>query len=201
MKNAVKKNLDLFEALLEINYEVAMLSTNEEDKKSLLNTWQISKKDLDKFRNKTSNYPSTPEVREAIEGFLIFWNEALTLDSERFWYLVESRNLNVKRKRSLANVLKRGRFLDIHEVIPARPQWQELIESDYLKRQFTRSEIKRIDEIMREDEIKRVKLFRKCLRNNRVSNSDFMNLCNNMAYFSMSNLYEDHFTQDEVKKM
>lgn len=198
MNRILKRNLELFYALLALNEEIAIGLTNHKDKISLLEAGEDWRKLLEEHRR---NYPDkfkSSTVKDVIDSFLAFWNESFSLKTERFWVEVEKRGLNVKRKKSLLNILERGRFLDIHEVISARQQWDELLSSEFIQKQFSKNEIEILKKIMLNDELKRVELFKKCLRNNRVPFLEILKFSENMAYFSKFNIYEKYFTTDEV---
>lgn len=198
MNRILKRNLELFYALLALNEEIAMSLTNHKDKIGLLETGEYWRKLLEEHR---SNYPDkfkSSTIKDVIDSFLFFWNESFSLKTERFWVEVEKRGLNVKRKKSLLNILERGRFLDIHEVISAREQWDELLSSEFIQKQFSKNEIEILKKIMLNDELKRVELFKKCLRNNRVPFREILKFSENMAYFSKFNIYEKYFTTDEM---
>jgi hypothetical protein len=201
MSNRLAEKLALIEALLELNDEVALQSPNSEDKESILKSSNYWRNSLSEFKREYPAKFRVSTVTEIINMFLVFWNESIGLDTERFWSLAKERRLNIKRRRSLRDVIKRGRFLSVHEPMSARGQWDELMSSNYLTQQFNDAEIEELQNIMNNDEIKRANLFKKCLRNNRLADSDALRYLDNMAYFGEHNIYADHFSDEEVERI
>jgi hypothetical protein len=201
MNKRLDKNLALLDDILDINEHIANTTANSEDKVLLLEHGQYWRERLEVNKTKYPEFFGSSTVKSIINDFLIYWNETIGLDSERFWQEIQKSGLNIKRKRSLRNVVKRGRFLDIHEVMSARNQWDELMCSEYIAIQFDDKEIAELVQIMRDDEAKRADLFRKCLRNNRLSKFDELRYCENMAYFTTYNLYKSYFTIHEIEEI
>lgn len=200
MNKALEKNINTLERLLEISDFISSSSIlmSAEEKNLRKEAVSQEKKSLLRYQTDLIDHLSSLSIRGLIEGFLIFWNENLSLDSERFWAEVEKEKIDVKRKRSLRNILIRGRILDVHEAMSARAQWTELMSSTFVAKQFSETEREQLHAIMEADEIKRVNLFKKCIRNQNLPNSSALMYWDSMAYFSMYNLFEKHFNTSEI---
>lgn len=200
MNKALEKNIKTLERLLEISDFISNSSIlmSDEEKNHRKEAVLQTKQSLLRYQTDLIAHFNSLSIRGEIEMFLIFWNEWLSLDSERFWAEVEKEKIEVKRKKSLRNILVRGRILDVHEAMSARGQWTDLMASNYVAKQFTESERKKLLEIMEMDEMKRVNLFKKCLRNQNLPNSSALMYWDSMAYFSVYNLFEKHFSLEEI---
>ena len=199
MNKALEKNIKTLERLLEISDFISSTSSlmSDEEKKWCKEAVLQEKQSLRRYQTELIEYYNSLSIKGLIEGFLIFWNERLSLDSERFWAEVEKEKIEVKRKKSLRNILVRGRILDVHEAMSARTQWSELMASSFVAQQFTEAERNELEKIMLMDEMKRVNLFQKCLRNQNLPNSSALMYWDSMAYFAQYNLFQKHFTLEE----
>ncbi len=203
MNKALEKNIKTLESLFEISDLIssssALMSKEEKDHRKKAVLWD--KLSLVGLQTDLKDYLNSFSIKSMIEDFLIFWNGWISLDSERFWDEVKQRGLDIKRKRSLRSVLNSGRFLDVHEAMSARTQWTDLMASNYVANQFTETERQKLLEIMDMDEIKRVNLFKKCLKNKNLPESSYFMYTDSMAYFSLHKLYEKHFSLLEITQI
>jgi hypothetical protein len=203
MNKALEKNIKTLESLFEISDLISSSSSlmSKEEKDQRKEAVLKDKESLIRLKTDLKDHLNSISIKGMIEGFLIFWNEWISLDSERFWDEVKQRGLEIKRKRSLRTILDRGRFLDVHEAMSARTQWTDLIASNFVANQFRETERQKLLEIMDMDELKRVNLFKKCLKNQNLTVSSAFMYTDSMAYFSLHNLYEKHFSLLEINQI
>lgn len=142
---------------------------------------------------------SSISLKSLIDGFLIQWNESISLETEIFWIKIEENNLDFKRKEPLRFALEKGRFLNVHQGTDARSNWNSLVDSGYLSKKYNQNEIEKLFEIILNDEKKRVAFLKKCLKANKIPSSQYLKFGDCMAYIYNTRILKEHFSVEEIE--
>jgi hypothetical protein len=128
------------------------------------------------------NYTLT-QLKSFTSEFLTFWNETVSVDCESLWMQLQENNIDFERKEPLRYALAKNRFIRVDVGISARNSWGDLRKMDSIINRYSIDEIARIDEIIKEDEKKRLAVLNSCLANKKIPNSKYLKFGECMAYF------------------
>ncbi len=166
-------------------------------KKSFLN---FSKTCFDLLNDNNKSFNLT-ELKSVTREFLIYWNESIGIDTEKFWISLRDENINFQRKDELKFAVEKGRFRGVDQGIGAKKYWKTIKELEFVKSRFTETEIKLIDTIIDKDETTRLKILRKCLNKKAIPQTQYLKFGECMAYFSDCRLFEKYFENEEVDEL
>ncbi len=190
----VLKAVEIHEKIVEISTEIV------NDKKS--HFLELSKfiKECLKDESKIENINSY-QIKSLRNDLLTYWNETISVDTEKFWTEVKNEKLNLERKEPLKFALSKNRFRSVEQGIGARKYWNSLKSLKSLQDEYSDLEIKKIDEIIVEDEKKRIGILKKCLAKKNIPKSQYLKFGECMAYFANCGLFEKHLTEKEVTEL
>lgn len=140
-------------------------------------------------------------LKSLIDGFLIQWNESISVETESFWLRIEENNLNFNRKEPLRFALEKGRFFNVHQGMEARSNWNSLVDSGYLLKRYKPEEIEKLFEIISNDEERRVIFLKKCLKANIIPSSQYLKFGDCMAYIYNTRIIKEHFSVEEIESL
>jgi len=140
-------------------------------------------------------------LNSLVRGFLVFWNESAGIDVEIFWSLLIESSVSLERKDILEYALKKRSFRNIHQAMSARLDWGRLQKSSYLKKRYSAKEISDLNEIVEKDELKRMTLVRKCLKNNNIPDYQLLKYNENVVYLDTCNILNKYFTEKEQEML
>lgn len=132
---------------------------------------------------------------------LIFWNESINPDTEKFWNEIKSKGIDYVRKEPLRFALNKNRFRRVEQGIEANKHWPELKTLKLIKRNYSKEEIEKIEEIISNDEQSRFKILDKCLRKKQIPQSQYLKFGECMAYLSNCGLFKTYFEDEEVNEL
>lgn len=144
---------------------------------------------------------SSVGLKSLIDGFLIQWNESVSVETELFWQRIEENNLNFDRKEPLRFALEKGRFFNVHQGMEARSNWNSLVDSGYLLSRYKQDEIEKLSKIISNDEEKRVEFLKKCLKSNKIPSSQYLKFGDCMAYIYNTKIMKEHFSIEEIESL
>ena len=130
------------------------------------------------------------------EGLLEYWNDNLNIEVEYFWKELREADLSFERKKTFENIISKKRFknveqaVDIYNVIYSQPI--QNFENEELAQKLNK-----LYEVVQIDRDKRIKQFRKWIRNENVSFSDGLKFGENYAYFKRTGLFEEILSQKD----
>ena len=150
----------------------------------------IKKKDL-----------SSTGLKSLTDSYFTFWNESAGIDIEEFWNRLEKRSLDFERKDSLQFALKKERFRNVHQAMSVRKDWERLKDSSLLRNRFSAENIEKLDEIVKQDELKRVELLKKCLAKKNIPQTQYLKFGASMGYLGYCQLFEEYFNQTEYNEL
>jgi hypothetical protein len=132
---------------------------------------------------------------------LIYWNESINPDTEKFWMNLKAFGIDYERKEPLRFALDKNRFRKVEQGIDARKHWTELKKLKEIQNNFTKSEAEQIDKIIVEDEKRRIEILKKCLRNKEIPKTQYLKFGECIAYISNCNLWNKYFIQEQVEEL
>lgn len=144
---------------------------------------------------------SSVSLKSLIDGFLIQWNESVSVETELFWLRIEENNLNFDRKEPLRFALEKGRFFNVHQGMEARSNWNDIVESGHLLKRYKQDEIEKLFEIISNDEERRVVFLKKCLKANKIPSSQYLKFGDCMAYIYNTRIIKEHFCVEEIEAL
>ncbi|MFL9843609.1 hypothetical protein [Flavobacterium rhizosphaerae] len=159
----------------------------------------LSKFDL-KYINDNPDITLT-QLKSITKEHLIYWNESIGLDTETLWVMLKNHNIDYQRKDELNFALAKGRFRRVDQGMCARNEWWLIRDTGPVKERFSNTEIKTIDEIIKQDEENRLAVLTKCLKKYSIAPSQYLKFGECMAYFNNCKLFEQYFSKDEVKQL
>ena len=134
-------------------------------------------------------------------GLLKYWNESIKPETEFFWTELKLNNIDFERKEPLRFALNKNRFSVVEQGIDARNYWGILKTNKSITDNFSKFEINKIDNIITEDEKRRFDILKKCLTKKAIPQTLYLKFGECMAYFNNCQLFEKHFTVDDVKEL
>lgn len=134
-------------------------------------------------------------------GLLTYWNESINPDTEKFWAELKAQNIDYERKEPLRFALDKNRFRRVDQGMDARKNWTELKKLKEIKADYTTSEIEQIENIISEDEKRRLGILKKCLIKKEIPQSQYLKFGECWAYMSNCELWNTYFNKDEVAEL
>jgi len=132
---------------------------------------------------------------------LIYWNESINLDTEKFWLELESKGIEYERKDPLRFALNKNYFRRVEQGIEARKHWNNLSDLKTITDRFSNPEIEKITEIIQNDEKTRLSILKKCLDKNLIPKTQYLKFGECMAYFGQCELFDKNFDKTEVERL
>lgn len=135
--------------------------------------------------------------KKTIEKELLqYWNENLNVEVEHFWKLIEEANLSLKRNPTFENIIAKNRFKNVEQAIDVYNDiYSQPITN--LENEKLRQKLEKLYEVVRIDRDKRIKQFRKWIKNKRVSFSDRLKFGENYAYLKRTGLFDEILNQKD----
>ena len=140
-------------------------------------------------------------VKSIEKELLIYWNESISQEVEQFWYLINKNNLPYKRNSPIRELLEKNRFRQVDQWIDLFNNLDALRSGNFLDQQFTKEEIKKLDELIRIEEKKRFELVNKCLRKKKIPFSQYLKFGESMAFLERCNLTKEYFSDKEKEEI
>jgi len=123
------------------------------------------------------------------EGLLEYWNENLNIEVEYFWKQLGKTDLPFERKKTFEKIISKKRFKNVEQAIDTYndiySQPIQTFENDELAQKLNE-----LYEVVEIDRDKRIKQFRKWIRNKNVSFSDGLKFGENYAYIKRTGLFD-----------
>jgi hypothetical protein len=132
---------------------------------------------------------------------LIYWNNIISPDTEKFWDVLNSNNLPVKRKDLIKDALTKGRFKTVEQGIDARNNWAVLSGMILITERFSPEQINQIAQIIAADEQKRHAILQKTLSTGKIPKTQYLKFGECMAYFANCLLFSHYFTQAQTDEL
>ena len=140
-------------------------------------------------------------IKSIASEILTYWKESIGMDTELFWTELQKNNIDFERKDELNFALEKGRFRRVDIGIGARKDWSVIKEFDSIQKRFSKEDIEKIDLIIDQDEKTRHEILRKCLRNNKITQTQYLKFGECWAYISNCELWDRYFNKDEVEEL
>lgn len=134
-------------------------------------------------------------------GLLTYWNESISPDTEKFWAELRENGIDYERKEPLRYALNKNSFRTIDQGIGARKHWSELKKLKEIKDNYTKWEIEQIDNIISEDEKRRVEVLKKCLLKKEIPQKQYLKFGECIAYANNCGLWDRYFGNEEVEEL
>ncbi|MEH1009414.1 hypothetical protein VDP25_16875 [Winogradskyella sp. ECml5-4] len=144
---------------------------------------------------------NSSQIKSLENELLIYWNETISLETEKFWTEIVTEKLDVQRKEPLKFALDKNRFRNVEQGIGARKHWNEIKTIESVKDKFSITDILKIDQIIAEDENKRIGILKKCLAKRVIPKSQYLKFGECMAYFTNCGLFNKYMTEKEVDEL
>jgi hypothetical protein len=144
--------------------------------------------------------PNSTLINSYKKDFLTYWCESSSLETEMFWKELKQNNIEYERKDPLFFALTKNRFINVHQGMDARKNWNDIIEFGFINERYTKEQIQKINSVIEKDENDRMEFMKKCLKNKRVPLSG-MRFADSRAYFEYCNLFTKHFDEETVKEL
>ncbi|MDY7396921.1 hypothetical protein UMM65_16870 [Aureibaculum sp. 2210JD6-5] len=190
-----KENIEQVLKAVEIHEKTVEISIDNDTKSHFLELSKFIKECL-KIENINSY-----QIKSLRNDLLTYWNETISVDTEKFWTEVKNEKLNLERKEPLKFALSKNRFRNVEQGIGARKYWNSLKSLKSIQNEYSDLEIKKIGEIIVEDEKKRIGILKKCLAKKNIPKSQYLKFGECMAYFANCELFENHLTEKEVTEL
>jgi len=186
---------------VEIHEKIVNESTEmENDTKSHFLNLSKFTKDCLKDNSKAEKFNSY-QIKSLSNELLIYWNETISVETEKFWTEIINENLSIERKEPLKFALSKNRFRNVEQGIGAKKYWNLLKSLKSIKDKYSEFEITKIDEIIVEDENKRIGILKKCLTKKKIPKSQYLKFGECMAYFTNCGLFNKYMTEKEVSEL
>lgn len=140
-------------------------------------------------------------LKSLTDTLLTFWNESISIDTEKFWMELKRNKIDFERKEQLRFALTKGWFRTVEQGIGARNNWNELKKLNSITDRYSNSEIASIDELIKTDEQKRLDVLEKCLRKKAIPQTQYLKFGECMAYFANCKLFDNYFTAEQVEEL
>jgi hypothetical protein len=141
------------------------------------------------------------QFKSLVNELLIFWNNIISTDTEKFWDVLNSNNLPVERKDLIKDALTRGRFKTVKQGIDARNNWAVLSGLSLITERFSPEQIYRVAQIIAADEQKRHAILQKTLTTGKIPKTQYLKFGECMAYFANCLLFKQYFTQEQTDEL
>lgn len=136
-----------------------------------------------------------------ISNYFIRWNGWVSVECELFWQALEHEGLKFLRKEPLHFALKKGWFYNVHEAIEIRINWDAVIEGKYLESRYSAKEIEFLTNLIKAEELKRVKEIRLALTKKKITFRNILRFGDSMAYLRQCGLIKKYFTFWEIDEV
>jgi hypothetical protein len=166
-------------------------------------TKQAFNQQSDFIRKFLTNNPKANayQLKSLTSEILTYWNESINPDTERFWIEMKQNNIDFVRKEPLRFALAKGRFRNVEQGIEAKNYLGKLKHFPSFTNRYTQLEIERLDQIIEEDERKRLEVLKKCLAKNAIPQTQYLKFGECMAYFGRCHLFETYFSKVQVEEL
>jgi hypothetical protein len=195
-----KKALDFLEVIkigsnIITKSEVVHVSTKEgfaNHDNILINTINesIANKDL-----------SAVGLKSLVDSYFIYWNESAGIDIEEFWAALAEKSFQYHRKDPLKYALDKGHFRNVHQAMSVRKDWERLQKSTLLKNRLTTEHIAQLDQIIQQDELKRVEVIKKYIAKKKIPKTQYLKFGDAIGYLSYCKLFEKYFSPSEYEEL
>ncbi|MEP2280856.1 hypothetical protein [Maribacter sp.] len=183
-------------------HERIVCESTEIDSKTKPYFLELSKFTKDCLNDKTkAGKFSSYQIKSLENELLTYWNETISVETEKFWSEILIQKLDINRKEPLKFALSKNRFRNVEQGIGARKYWRELKIIKSIKDQYSESEIKKIDQIIDEDEKNRIGILKKCLSKKTIPKSQYLKFGECMAYFTSCGLFDTYMTEKDVYEL
>lgn len=201
LTEATHKKAIIFLKVIKIGHEIMAKSivVNSKTKEAFNNHDEWSIKTVNDSLDKHDL--SSAGLKSLNDAYLTYWNESIGLDTEEFWRELNNHFTGFKRKDPLKYALEKGRFRNVHEGMSAHKNWDILKASQLLRSRLSEEDIERLDNIINQDELNRVKLLRKCLSKKNIPQTQYLKFGDCMGYVSNCELIGKHFNESEYKEL
>ena len=136
------ENIEQVLKAVEIHEKIVNESTEmESDTKSHFLNLSKFTKDCLKDKSKAEKFNSY-QIKSLTNELLIYWNETISVETEKFWTEIKNGNLNLERKEPLKFALNNNRFRNVEQGIGARKYWNSLKLLESIKDEYSDLEIK-----------------------------------------------------------
>ncbi|MEO6833432.1 MAG: hypothetical protein ABI169_14590 [Chitinophagaceae bacterium] len=170
-------------------------------KEGLKYVWQITLDYADTYKTDIVGGKSIKkELKNSIEVLSYLWSQYVDIWSEMFWSEIDEYPNGYKRVEAIPKILERGRFRGVGEAMHTRYQWKALLDSRFLLKRYSLEELQKVTYIIATDEGKRLSLLKKCLRNKRLSHSDYLRFGEAIAFFTQGGLFNESTSGTELEK-
>jgi len=187
--------------VIEIHEKIVREST-EMDNDTQSHFLELSKFTKECLQNTAKvNQLNASQIKSLRNDLLAYWNETISIESEKFWTAVKTENLILDRKEPLGFALSKNRFRNVEQGIGARKYWNSLKSLPSVNEMYSDSEIKKINEIIAADESTRIGILKKCLAKKKIPKSQYLKFGECMAYFANCDLFKTYLTEEEVNEL
>lgn len=192
------KNIDKLIWTTKINDKVVDRSTimDEKTKEASKNLSKYTRDFLEK-EPKINSYG----LNSLKSGLLTYWNESINPDTESFWTELKDNGIDYERKEPLKFALEKNQFRRVDQGMDARKHWSELKKRKEIIDRYSKTEIEKIETIIAEDENRRLEILKKCLRKNKIPQSQYLKFGESMAYMNNCGLWNKYFNKEEVEQL
>ena len=136
-----------------------------------------------------------------VNELLMVWNHNISPDTEKFWDILNSNNLPVKRKDLIKDALTKGRFKTVEQGIDARNHWAVLSGMSLITERYLPEQINQVAQIIVADEQKKHAILQKTLTTGKIPQTHYLKFGECMAYFANCLLFRQHFTQAQTDEL
>jgi hypothetical protein len=157
-------------------------------------------KSIGDFLTATPNANSY-QRRMLTNELLTYWNNSINPDTENFWTALRTNDIDFERKEPLRFALSKKRFRNVEQGIDARNHWIILKTSSSIIDRFSKTEIQQIDNIISDDEKKRLDVLQKCLVKGAIPQTQYLKFGECMAYFDRCKLFDTYFSKQQVHEL
>ncbi|MCL9805865.1 hypothetical protein NAT51_10050 [Flavobacterium amniphilum] len=191
-------NIEKLILTIKINDRVIDGSTilDEKTKEAFKNLSKYTRDSLEK-ETKMNSYG----LKCLENGILTYWNESINPDTEKFWAELKNNGIDYQRKEPLRLALNKNRFRRVDQGMDARKHWTELKKLKEINENYTSKEIEQIDNIIKEDEKRRLDILKKCLAKNEIPQTQYLKFGECMTYMGNCDLWEKNFSKEEVEEL
>ncbi len=141
------------------------------------------------------------QLKTLANELLRYWNESINHDTEKFWKELQINDIDFERKEPLKFALTKKRFSNVEQSIDAKNNWADLKKLNLITDRFSNTEIEQIENIIADDENKRLDILKKCLTKKLISPTQYLKFGECMAYFNNCRLFDKYFTTAQVKEL
>lgn len=166
-------------------------------KKSFLNYSKIC---LDQLSDGKESFNLT-QLKAMTREILIYWNESIGIDTEKFWIELRNANIDFPRRDELRFAIDKGKFRRIDQGMGAKKYWEVIKEMQTVKERISINEINLINTIIDKDEKTRLEILRKCLKKSVIPQTQYLKFGECMAYFDDCGLFDKYFEKKEVDEL